>query len=69
MSDWSDIAHLQQLVARLSPEDAELINRLERMRLKLEFMLAGIRRPAGNERSKHEQHDGVISQPERPLVP
>jgi hypothetical protein len=44
MSDWSDIAHLQQLVARLSPGDAELINRLERMRLKLEFMLAGVRR-------------------------
>jgi len=45
MSDWSDIAHLQQLVVRLSPKDAELINRLEQARLKLEFMFAGIRRP------------------------
>ena len=58
MSDWSDIAHLQQLALRLSAEDAELINRLERRRLKLEFMLAGIHRPTRYERSNQEQHEG-----------
>jgi hypothetical protein len=45
MSGWPDIEHLQELVVQLPPEDAELINRLERTRLTLEFMLAGVRRP------------------------
>jgi hypothetical protein len=48
MSTRSDIAHLQELVARLTPEDAELINRLEQSRLRLEFALAGIHRPAAD---------------------
>jgi hypothetical protein len=52
MNDWSGIAHLQQLLVQLSAEDAELINRLERRRLKLEFMLAGIHRPTRYEGSK-----------------
>jgi hypothetical protein len=56
MSGWPDIEHLQELVVRLSPEDAELINRLERTRLTLEFMLAGIRRPSTHEESGHDCH-------------
>jgi hypothetical protein len=54
MSGRSDIEHLQELVVQLSPEDAELINRLERARLTLEFMLAGIRRPTTHEEIEHE---------------
>ena len=49
MSSRSDIEHLQELVLQLAPEDAELINRLERTRLILEFMLAGTRRPTSRE--------------------
>jgi len=49
MSGWPDIEHLQELVVQLPPEDAELINRLERTRLTLEFMLAGVRRPTTHE--------------------
>ena len=49
MGSRSDIEHLQELVLQLSPEDAELINRLERTRLTLEFTLAGVRRPTTHE--------------------
>jgi hypothetical protein len=49
MSSRSDIEHLQELMLQLAPEDAELINRLERTRLILEFMLAGTRRPTSRE--------------------
>ena len=55
MSGRSDIEHLQELVDQLSPEDAELFNRLERTRLTVEFMLAGIRRPSTQ---KDIEHDG-----------
>jgi hypothetical protein len=50
MSCRSDIEHLQELVLRLAPADAEPMNRLERTRFVLEFMLAGIHRPAGARR-------------------
>jgi hypothetical protein len=53
MSSRSDIEQLQELVLQLSPEDAELINRLERTRLILEFMLAGTCRPASREEIAH----------------
>jgi len=46
MKSRSDIERLQELVVQLSPGDAELINRLERTRLMLEFMLAGVHRPS-----------------------
>ena len=49
MNGRSDIEHLQALMLQLSPENAELINRLERARLILEFMLAGTRRPTSRE--------------------
>jgi len=45
MSCRSDIEQLRELVVRLSPEDAKLINRLEQSRMRLEFALAGIHRP------------------------
>jgi hypothetical protein len=45
MSGRPDVEHLQELLVQLPPEDAELINRLERARLTLEFTLAGVRRP------------------------
>jgi hypothetical protein len=45
MVSQSDIEHLQELLLRLSSEDAELFNRLEQSRLRLEFALAGIHRP------------------------
>jgi hypothetical protein len=56
MSGRSDIEYLQELVVQLSPQDAELINRLERTRLTLEFMLAGIRSPTMNEESEHDRN-------------
>jgi len=49
MSGQSDLEQLQELVRQLSPHNAELMNRLERARLTLEFMLAGIRRPRSRE--------------------
>jgi hypothetical protein len=53
-----DIEYLQELALRLPPEDEELINRLERTRLTLEFMLAGIRRPMSQ---RSEQVLGVTA--------
>lgn len=67
LSNWSEIAHLQQLVVRLSPEDAERINRLEQTRLKLEFMFAGIRRPP-DMRGVRTNSAMVTLQPERLLI-
>jgi hypothetical protein len=50
MSCRSDIERLQELVLRLSPGDAKLINRLERTRLMLDFMLAGVHRPTAHDK-------------------
>jgi hypothetical protein len=61
----SDIAHLQELVARLTPTDAELINRLEQSRLRLGFALAGVHRP----RADHLVGDGEQPVPTPPTLP
>jgi hypothetical protein len=61
MSGRSDIEHLQELVLQLSPEDAELINRLERTRLTLDFMLAGTRRPTSRQEIEHADDRGAAS--------
>lgn len=65
MSCRSDIAHLQELVARLTPADAELINRLEQSRLRLEFALAGIHRPT----AQHRVGDGEQPMPTPSTLP
>ena len=54
MSGQSDIEHLQELLLQLSPRNAEMINRLERSRLTLEFMIAGISRPTSHEEIDHK---------------
>jgi hypothetical protein len=54
MSDQSDLEQLHELVLQLSPKNAELVNRLERTRLTLEFMLAGICYPGSREEIGHE---------------
>jgi len=61
MNGRSDIEHLQELVLQLSPENAELINRLERARLILGFMLAGTRRPTSREAIEHADDRGAAS--------
>ena len=68
MSCRSDIAHLQELVARLTPEDAELINRLEQSRLRLEFALAGIHRPRAYEDVVGDGEQPVPTLPTLPVA-
>jgi hypothetical protein len=58
MSSRSDIEHLQELLLQLSREDAELINRLERTRLILEFMFAGTCRATSREENEHADDRG-----------
>lgn len=65
MSCRSDIAHLHELIAQLTPADAELVNRLEQSRLRLEFALAGIHRPTAD----HLVDDGEQPMPTPPTLP
>jgi hypothetical protein len=61
MSHRSEIEHLQKLALQLSPTHAELINRLERTRLMLEFTLAGVHSPTQKQKDSTCAPDGATA--------